>query len=319
MPVPPRLVDFLRATYGVLSSRPARVVFLVLVLVIATRAIVVEWPHIKDALADLDPLAVLGALLALLAGMMAALAAWRTLMAGLGSPLPWQVAGKVLFVGQLGKYLPGSIWPMVAQMELGRDYGVPRRRSATVFVLLTALNLASALGTACLVLPFADGVDSRLAWLALLTPVFWSAFHPRVLNPLVDLMLKITRGEPLERPITLATSATALVALLVQWIFFGVHILVLGVDLGAPASDLAAGAIGGFAVAWALGPLLVIAPAGLGVREVTLVAVLAPPLTGPAALVVAIVSRLLMTVTDLLLALVFYVLGRVSARRTSVT
>jgi len=98
-----------------------------------------------------------------------------------------------------------------------------------------------------------------------------------------------------------------------------VHVLILGVERGASTSDVGAGAIGGFAVAWALGPLLVIAPAGLGVREVTLVAVLAPPLTGPAALVVAIVSRLLMTVTDLLLALVFYVLGRVSARRTSVT
>lgn len=319
MPVPPRLIAFLRAAYGVLSSRPARVVFVVLVLGIATRAIVVEWPHIKSALADLDPIAVLGALLALLAGMMAALAAWRTLMAGLGSPLPWRVAGKVLFVGQLGKYLPGSVWPMIAQMELGRDYGVPRRRSATVFVLLTALNLASALGTACLLLPFADGADDRLAWLALLTPVFWAAFHPRLLNPIVDLLLKITRGEPLERPITLATSATALVALLVQWVFFGLHVLVLGVDLGASASALAAGAVGGFAVAWALGPLLVIAPAGLGVREVTLVAVLTPPLTTPAALVVALISRLLMTVTDLLLALTFYLVGRVSARRTRAT
>jgi hypothetical protein len=35
---------------------------------------------------------------------------------------------RILFLGQLGKYLPGSVWPVLAQMELGKTYRVPRHR-----------------------------------------------------------------------------------------------------------------------------------------------------------------------------------------------
>ena len=30
------------------------------------------------------------------------------------------------FLGQLGKYVPGSVWPVLAQMELGAGYGLSR-------------------------------------------------------------------------------------------------------------------------------------------------------------------------------------------------
>ena len=53
--------------------------------------------------------------------------AWRALLADLGSPLPVRVAMRVLFLGQLAKYLPGStVWAVVAQTELAHDYDVPR-------------------------------------------------------------------------------------------------------------------------------------------------------------------------------------------------
>ncbi len=45
------------------------------------------------------------------------------LLNDLGSPLPPAGSLRVFFLGQLGKYVPGSVWPAVAQMELGRDYG----------------------------------------------------------------------------------------------------------------------------------------------------------------------------------------------------
>jgi uncharacterized membrane protein YbhN (UPF0104 family) len=58
-------------------------------------------------------------------------------------------------------------------------------------------------------------------------------------------------------------------------------------------------ATGGFAVAWCAGFLLVVAPAGAGVREAALVLVLGGTLARPQAWVVALVSRLLFVVGDL--------------------
>ena len=69
-------------------------------------------------------------------------------------------------------------------------------------------------------------------------------------------------------------------------------------------------AIGGFALAFSLGPLLVVLPAGAGVREAVLIVLLGTVLTTPAATAVALTSRLLLMVTDGLLALAAALLDR---------
>jgi uncharacterized membrane protein YbhN (UPF0104 family) len=66
-------------------------------------------------------------------------------------------------------------------------------------------------------------------------------------------------------------------------------------------------AIGAFAFAWCAGFLVIIAPAGAGIRELVLIVVLGPALGAGVighnkALAIAIVSRVLMTLGDLLSA-----------------
>ncbi len=61
-------------------------------------------------------------------------------------------------------------------------------------------------------------------------------------------------------------------------------------------------ALGGYAFAWCVGFVVVFAPAGAGIREVLLVAALGPVIgTGPAT-AVALVSRAVNTISDLLCA-----------------
>src|SRR5256885_17020873 len=72
---------------------------------------------------------VAGAAIAVIAGLGCMMLAWRALLAGLGSPLPLPAAIRGMSVGQLGKYVPGAVWALAAQVELARDYDVPRRRS----------------------------------------------------------------------------------------------------------------------------------------------------------------------------------------------
>ena len=80
-------------------------------------------------------------LVGVVAALLCAMMTWRTLLADLGSPLPLRPAAKVFFVGQLGKYIPGAVWPVLAQMEMGRDLGVPRPRSAAAFFLMMPIQL----------------------------------------------------------------------------------------------------------------------------------------------------------------------------------
>jgi hypothetical protein len=71
--------------------------------------------------------------------------------------------------------------------------------------------------------------------------------------------------------------------------------------------------VGAYALAWSVGFVLVIFPSGVGPRELALIAALAPVLPRGSALVVAIVSRLVMTVCDLAWAGIGFAVGRAGA------
>jgi len=79
---------------------------------------------------------------------------------------------------------------------------------------------------------------------------------------------------------------------------------VLGSRLGASGLRDATTVVGAFALAWVVGFLVVIAPAGAGPREAALVLALAPVMDAPDALVLALVSRVLMMAGDGLVAAV---------------
>ena len=85
-----------------------------------------------------------------------------------------------------------------------------------------------------------------------------------------------------------------------SWLCYGGHVYLLARQLGAEGGALLwLQCTGAFAIAFASGPLLVIAPAGAGVREAALLLLLGSTVTVPVATVIAIVSRLLFIVGDL--------------------
>src|SRR5699024_11945438 len=105
-------------------------------------------------------------------GLSAQMLGWRALLSGLGSSLPYRVAARVMFVSQLGKYLPGSVWAFVAQVELARDQKVPRSRGAAATLLAVAVTVATGLAVAASALRVTSGdAASRWGWALLLAPL----------------------------------------------------------------------------------------------------------------------------------------------------
>ena len=284
-----------------LSGRPVRWGFVAVTVGLGGYAVAREWTGVRSALASLGFLAVAGAMLSVLAAMLATMQVWRLLLAALGSPLPVRAASRIMFVGQLGKYLPGSVWPVLAQMELGNAYHVPRHRSASASVLTMLVSLLAGLLTALVTLPFVAGA-TPYRWAFLAAPVLLVCLHPKVLNAGLSRLLRLVRRPPLEQPLSGRAIAKALAWAVASWILYGLQIWLLATRLGAPDGKTALLAIGGFAFAWCVGFLVVFAPAGVGVRDVLLVATLGPVLGVGSATAVALVSRVLMTVGDLLSA-----------------
>jgi len=248
------------------------------------------------ALAQLSWWSVAVSFAAVLAGLGLMLVAWRDILAGLGSPLPLPLAARVLFIGQLGKYIPGTVWSFAAMIELAREHGAPPRRTFGA----TTLGLAASLG--CALLLAAATLSRQIAregwWLLALIPMILIGLHPRVLTWGLNLALRILRREALDRVLSGADMAKALAWTMLGWLVYGVHLWVLVADMRPGGVSLYPIAAGAYALAWATGILTVVIPAGIGVREGAMVLALSPVLGTSQALVVAVVSRVVFSAAD---------------------
>jgi hypothetical protein len=282
--------------------------FAAAVLIALCLGLVDQWPRVEPHLRELGVPALAGALASLSAAQVLSLLAWRTIVTDLGSPLPLRQAARIFFVGQVGKYVPGSVWPVLAQMEMGREAGVPRTRMAVSFVVTLLMSVVVGLGIGLPTL-----VSSGQSWVPALVVVVLGvvvAVRPGLVNAVIDRGLRLVRRTPLEHQLSRRAILRCAGIYVLCWLAFGLHLWFLAVDVGADAVSSLPYAVAAFAVAANLGTLFVLAPAGAGVREVLIVLGLAPVLASGPATAAALVSRLLVTVTDVGAALVALVVHR---------
>ena len=295
-------------------SKWVRTGLLVVILAFCSYGLTLEWPQVHPALGRLHWYSIAGALAAAMASAGCMMLAWRRLLADLGSKLPVPVAARVTFMAQLGKYVPGAIWSFAAQVELGHDYDVPRRRGAASVIIGLAVAVAIGLLIAAAILPLASPAVARryLLFLAVI-PVIAVCLAPPILHRLLDFALKIIRQEPLEQPVSWRGLAVALAWTVAGWLLLGLQVWLLLADMAKDGVHSVLIAVGAYALACSLALLLVVFPGGIGAREVILVAALAPVLPHGAALAVALVARVVTTVSDLAWGGIALVLAR-SAR-----
>jgi uncharacterized membrane protein YbhN (UPF0104 family) len=83
------------------------------------------------------------------------------------------------------------------------------------------------------------------------------------------------------------------------WLISGTHVAVLAVALGAPPAAAVTVGVGGFALSVVAGIFTVVMPGGLGIRELVLGLTLAALLTGPGLVTLVALSRVLLSVGDI--------------------
>jgi uncharacterized membrane protein YbhN (UPF0104 family) len=279
------------------ASRLPRIALVVVALAFCVYGLASRWDQTRHAVTAFSWPYMVAALAAGILGLGAWMLAWRAVLAGLGSPLPLRAAVRVYFVSQLGKYIPGSVWALVAQMELAKEHHVPRQRGASAALLAMASTVATGCAMAAVTLPLTSSdATRRYWWLLILAPIFLALLHPRIVAFTLNKALTLARRQPLPRTASLGTMVVTVAWTAVGWLLLGVHAWLLVRAAGGSGFFLATGA---YALAFTGGFLVVIAPGGAGVREAALTVALGPVLATGAPLVVALASRVVMTVADL--------------------
>jgi uncharacterized membrane protein YbhN (UPF0104 family) len=105
------------------ASRAFRWGFVAVTVALGGYAVAAQWGQVSRSLDRMGPLTVALALISVLLGALMSMQVWRALLASLGSPLPVPGTARILFLGQLGKYLPGSVWPVLGRWSSARRIG----------------------------------------------------------------------------------------------------------------------------------------------------------------------------------------------------
>lgn len=267
-------------------------------LAFVTYRVVDGWEEVSASLhqARLDLL--LYAVLVGLAGMTAIGLNWVHVLAKQGGTLPYREGLFRYFVGQLGKYVPGGIWPIVGRAEMATRSGIARQVAYTSTLLSLAATYLAAVVSAALFYPFAGSGSPGWASLVLLTiPLGLAVLHPKVIHTALRVVRRLTKRD-IDISIPSWSSSVLLVLRHVPaWLAISgaTHLCVIG--LGGTASLASTG----FAtcIAWFLGFIVVGLPGGIGVREAVFATLLGgsdPAVTAA----VAVVARIVFVAVDVL-------------------
>jgi len=276
-----------------------------LALVLAAVVVVVSrnWKAFIDSIHKVGAAGIALSLAAALVGVVGTYLQWRSVLIGLDVRFGVLEGARVFFLSQLGKYLPGSVWPIVMQMEAGRNRGANRKTMLAANLITVVLSVCVGVVLAGLLLPFSYPAALHRFWWALAAlPLLLVLAHPRSLPFLLDRLLKALRRAPLNVQMTGSATVSAVGWSAVTWVALGMHLVVLAAAIGKPSLGLLALCIGGMGLAVSAGVLFLPAPAGAGPREIVLGYVLVAVLTSGQVVAVVIASRVILLLADLLMA-----------------
>lgn len=261
------------------------------------RAITDQWSVVRSSLADARPAWLVAALLCAATAMVTVALPWRTALRILGAVADRASIVAWYFMGEIGKYMPGGVWPVVGRGELAFRGGVPRASAyASVALSLGALYLAGMLAVAAL-LPLHLGGDHGAAalWVLLLLPAGVAVLHPRPLGWLVRRLGKLLGRDLLIEVPPWSASMRLVARYLPSWVLIGTATwcVARAFDPGASWSTVAPAAI----LSWIVGFVSVPVPGGIGVREAAFVALVGTIPTGVRA-TVAVAARLCFILVD---------------------
>lgn len=271
-----------------------RVLFLVAVVVFGWLSLRGRFDEVGNALADTSVLSVLGALLLVMLGLTATAVLWLRLMLRLDARLPIVDGSAMFFLGQLGKYIPGSVWSIGAQADMARRHQVPPRVTVAAGLLFLGYHVDTAvvLGSVALISGKLDpSWPAWVGWAGLVVGILGLA--PR----LVRLLGRRIGGR--EPAVNLAETLVLVMLMLGTWLLYSLALVLL-----SPRSSMSDLLVlgGAFAISYAVGVVIIFAPAGVGARETVFVLLLTPMLSVADATALALLARVVHTAADALMA-----------------
>src|SRR5437667_1237963 len=246
---------------------------------------------------------------------------WRAVLERLGTHLGLRTCLRIYLASEFVRYIPGNVWHVLTRILWAGKYGVSR----PVAFASMAIELITKLAAGILVFSVSflfwhdfgklgsllHGSLLDILGIASIIALF-IGLHPRILNGVLNWALLRMKREPIQLTLCYSDILFITLAWCASWIVAGTAFYVLLLALW-PAAPIVAWpiCIGIYAIAWDIGFVSFITPSGLGVREAAIVGLFALALPLPAGLasIMALLSRLVSTLAEVVCVSIAYLSG----------
>lgn len=259
----------------------------------------VDWQHINYLTLSIS-------LLLFTIAWLSTAIAWGYITKKFNKPLTKRKVVKLWVWSQAARYIPGSVWQVVGRVYMGEKEGLGKGKTLASVAVETSNLIISSLLILALSLPLWPELTGLKQYFPFLISGFliFGFLHPRVFNATTAFFIKKLDNKEKPNAYSLKEIIWMLMPYLVIWLIFGLAFYFLTLSFKQVGISFLPLATGVFALSWLVGFLFVIAPGGLGAREIALVYMLHFFVGGPLALLLAILSRVLMIIAELLILII---------------
>lgn len=211
----------------------------------------------------------------------------------------------------LAKYIPGYAWQLIGKAYLTKKTGVPGRMVGLVMTIELILLLLAGICMAILTLPVDIASDWQISNSVIrilpIIRIFSLALCFLFPFALTWVLNKTKISDTLEGS-SAFTMFGALLSMFAGWISFGYSFWLLGKAFFPIATSQIPAFIFTLTTSIIIGLAIVIVPGSIGVRESIMVWLLGPIIGSPQAVIIAISSRLVVIISELVSAFTFRIL-----------
>ena len=273
------------------------------------RTLISKWDEVSDAFSQVDAINLVLSLLLGLAAMTSIGWIWVTMIVARSHNLRHRNAMAWYFTGQLGKYVPGGIWPIVGRAELAVRNGIPRLDAYASTGLSLVTTYAAAVVTIGIGAAATTGHRLIAVLIAVSLVLAFAAFSQPSLR--AAIIRVATRVSPSASSLTDPRRLARLTVVHIPaWILMSLSTSVTATAFGAKISI--ADMLFITTTSWLAGFLVVGVPGGIGVREAVFTSLAGGIIGTPMAVSLALMSRVVFIAVDLTGALVSSVISRLN-------
>lgn len=230
--------------------------------------------------------------------------AWKTILKGMGYDLGLPRTFKIMFLSNLGKYVPGKIWQAMGVIYLSEKSNIPKSVSAASFIFTQLYIIPAALLISAIYLIYsADlyGGNTKTYGMILLllsaAALLLLIFKPIVIQRIVNLILRRIRIMEIEFEFNKIRALKIELIYFLVWIILGAGFVFFTRSMislsqnGYVQPEKIIHLMAIYVAAYIAGYLSILTPGGIGVREGALLFLLSPLLSPGEAALISVGSR----------------------------